>query len=226
MGLLADKFSFLSRTKHSITLCIITQMRFLEKIFNRKRNLEKDSKNRLSDKYLFETHKRTVITKWAKSLEFGYFKRGLGGRNDDGDEFCIRLSFNNWKELSEIITAFDITLNKIPKDFPKAVAGQEYSPAEFAKIKSKIKDFPNYEQPLNIKVKTYPCFCWIENGEIELNFSGALDANRYQVSEVDFENCKAIERIIKANGIYTYVKIDNHNGINQISRKLYPELFE
>jgi hypothetical protein len=201
-------------------------MEFLNKIFNRKNKLDEQSSNKLPEKYLFETHKRSVITKWAKSLEFGYFKRGLGGRNDDGDEFCIKLSFNNWKELCEIITAFDITLNKIPMDFPKAIAGKKYSPTEFAKFKTKIKDFPNYEQPLHIKVKTYPCFCWIQNGEIGLNFSGASDANRYQVSEIDFENCKAIEKIIKANGIDGYVKIDNENGINQISRKLYPELFE
>ena len=181
---------------------------------------------KLSDNYLFEKHQKSVIRRWNKSLKYGYFKRAWGGHANDGDEFGIWLKYNNRTELFEILNALEIELKRIPENHPKPIKGKPYSSAEFEKFKSEIKDYPEFEQPLHIKVNSIPCFMWIENGKISMKFSGAKDGNSYEVGEDDFENCLRIEQIISDMKLKKYVNTDYEKWVTHISKKRYPELFE
>lgn len=182
--------------------------------------------NKITEKYLFAKHSINTIKRWNKNLYYGFYKRAEGGFSDDGDEFGIWLNYKNESELFEILNVFKIELKIIPKKYPKPIIGKQYSWTEYEKFKCEIKDYPVYEQPLNIKINEIPCFCWIENGKISLKFSGALDGNHYEVNERDFENCSQIEKIISKNDLGKFVSFDYENWTTHISQKNYPELFD
>ncbi|RKR13963.1 hypothetical protein CLV91_0032 [Maribacter vaceletii] len=181
---------------------------------------------KLSDIYLFEKHQKSVIKRWSKSLKYGYFKRAWGGHANDGDEFGIWLKYYNRAELFEILNAFGIELKRMPKNYSKSISSKLYSSAKSKKLKSEIKDYPEYEQPLHIKVNSVPCFMWIENEIISITFSGAKDGNRYEAGENDFGNCLKIEQIITDKKLSKYVNTDYEKWVTHISKKNYPELFE
>ena len=117
-------------------------------------------------------------------------------------------------------------MKKIPENDPKAISGKKYSSEEFEKFKNEIKDVPEYEQPSHISIGSSPCFCWVENGKLSLSLSGAADENRYEVSEMDFNNCLAIEKIIEKENLVIFVSSEYENWVTHISRKYYPELFD
>lgn len=181
---------------------------------------------KLSYNYLFEKHQKGVIKRWNKTMNYGYFKRAWGGHANDGDEFGIWLQYKNRTELFEILNALGIDLKTIPKNHLNTILGKPYSSTEFEKFKNVIKDYPEFEQPLNIKINSVPCFTWIENGKISMTFSGAKDGNKYEVGEEDFENCLKIEKIITDKDLKKYVSTDYENWVTHISKKNYPDLFE
>ena len=202
-------------------------MILLNKIFGRKEVEKKNPmKQKLSDSYLFQTHPPSTIKSWVNDLKFGFYKRAWGGHANDGDEFGIWLNYSSKEELFRILEGFNIVLNRIPDNYPKAVPGKSYSSEEFEKFKNEIKDFPEYEQPSHISISSVPCFCWIENGKLSLSLSGAEDGNRYEVTETDFKNCLAIERTIEKQKLEAYISKDYEDWVTHISPKYYPELFE
>ncbi len=180
----------------------------------------------LSENYLFEKYRKDVVKRWITSLKYGYFKRACGGFANDGDEFGIWLSYQNQSELFKILNAFGIKLNKIPKNQPKPIIGKPYRFVEYKKFKSEIKDYPEFEQPLHVEIRSIPCFVWIENGKISIIFSGSKADNQYEVGEEDFENCLKIEKIITEMDLIKYVNTDYENLDAYISQKKYPKLFE
>lgn len=180
---------------------------------------------KISESRLFEKHEKSVVKKWIKTLKYGFFKRAWGGHANDGDEFGIWLKYQNKLELFEILDGLQIQLELIPKNHPKAIAGKKYDRVEIEKFKSKIKDFPEFEQPLHVEIQSINCFCWIENGHICLKFSGQEDGNEYEVSELDFKNCLQVEQVIIDKNLENYVSTDYENWVTNVSRKVYPELF-
>ncbi len=201
-------------------------MNFLKKIFNQKEESKAPLKQKLSDDYLFRKHNRETIKGWNKILKFGFFKRAWGGHANDGDEFGIWFTYKTKDELLQILDGLNITLIKIPDNDQKAIPGKKYSTEEFEKFKNEIKDFPEYEQPSHISIYSSPCFCWIENGNISLSFSGAADGNRYEVTEIDLNNCIAIEKVIEQENLGSFVSSEYENWVTHISKKYYVELFE
>ena len=182
--------------------------------------------DKLSDQWLFQSHSKDEIRKWIQGLKYGFFKRAWGGHANDGDSFEIWLKYDSKSELFEILERLRIKLNEIPVDYPRPIPGKSYQWKEFQKFKNEIKDLSNYEQPTHINIDGIPCFCWIENRQITFSFSGAEDDNRYEVTDADFKNCQALERIIDENGLKDFVTRDYENRITCISKKVYPELFE
>jgi len=180
---------------------------------------------KLSESYLFDKHQKSVVKRWNKTLKYGFFKRAWGGHANDGDEFGIWLKYANKTQLFEILDGLEIKLMLIPKNHPKAIPGKEYDWAEYEKFKSEIKHLPEFEQPLHTKIDSVPCFCWIENGKISLKFSGQKDGNKYEVSEMDFENCLRTEKVISEKQLENYVSSDYENWVTHVSEKVYPELF-
>ncbi|CAM4420519.1 hypothetical protein [Zobellia nedashkovskayae] len=183
--------------------------------------IEKKSENRL-----FEKHQKSVVKRWNKTLKYGFFKRAWGGHANDGDEFGIWLKYQNRTELFEILDRLQIELKLIPENYPKAINGKKYGWEEFERFKSEIKEFPEFEQPKHIKIAGILCFCWIANGIINLKFSGQENGNGFEVTETDFENCVLIEKMIADKGLENYVSSDYENSVTNISKKVYPELFD
>lgn len=201
-------------------------MNLLNKIFGQKKEIINPGKRKLPDAYLFRSHSQSIVVRWSNELKYGFYKRAWGGHANDGDEFGIWLNYVSKDELFQILNALNISLKKIPENYPRPLVGKNYSYEEFQKFKNEIKDFPEYEQPSHISISSVPCFCWIENGKLCFSFSGAEDGNRYEVTETDFNNCLAVERAIKKAKLETYVSREYENWVTHISVKYYPELFE
>lgn len=62
--------------------------------------------------------------------------------------------------------------------------------------------------------------------QIKLTFSGQKDGNNYEVSEIDFENCLRIENIILNKNLGNYISSEYQNYATNISKRIYPELFD
>jgi hypothetical protein len=201
-------------------------MNVLNKILGRKKEVNNPMKQKLSDSYLYQTHSRSTIRSWANDLKFGFYKRAWGGHANDGDEFGIWLNYNSKEELFQILEGLNITLKKIPENYPKAIPGKSYPAEEFEKFKNEIKDFPEYEQPSHISISSVRCFCWIENGKLSISLAGAEDGNRYEVTEADFNNCLVIERTIEKANLQPFKSKEYEDWVTHVSPKYYPELFE
>ncbi|MGC3946402.1 MAG: hypothetical protein QM762_18090 [Chryseolinea sp.] len=180
---------------------------------------------RLSNAWLFERHPEEEIRRWVNNLRYSYFKRAWGGHANDGDEFMLTLSYQDKDDLLHILKSIGVKLSSIPKDHPKPIRGKSYTHDEYSFFKSALSDFPEYEQPRHIAVSGVKCFCWIENKKINITLSGGRDGNLYEVSEVDFENCKKLEELIAKEGLADKVSRDCENSVTCISRARYQELF-
>jgi len=179
---------------------------------------------KLNDDWLYKTHSRSEIQKWVTSLELFHFCRAWGGHANDGDTFELYLHYSDKENFLVICKKLGFSVKELPPNTPEPIPGKPYPSKEFERFKSKIKDFPEYEQPGNCIIFGCPVFIWIENGRIIISLSGAKEGNLYEVTEVDFENCLKIERAIQALNI----SIDNsiEERITCISRQRYPELWE
>ncbi len=183
-------------------------------------------KEKLEDNYLYKEHPYEEIKRWVNSLEYGFYKRASGGFANDGDSFVIRLAYKNKEELFLILKRLNINLTKLPDDYSKPVLGKAYSAKEFEKFNDIISDFPEHEQVGRIMIFSIPCFSWIENGIISLSFYGAASENKYKLSELDFNNCIELEKIIKNLDLIDFVDREVDALIHYISSSNYPELFE
>lgn len=180
---------------------------------------------RMSDDWLFERHPEEQIRRWVNNLKYSYFKRAWGGHANDGDEFTLTLTYNDKDDLLDILRRLGIKLISLPKDHPKPVPGKPYTHDEYSVFKSEIKDFPEYEQPKHIDINEIKTFCWIESGNITFTLSGGQDGDSYEVSDMDFENCKKLEKLITDQGLADKVSRDFENNVTCISRTRYWDLF-
>jgi hypothetical protein len=137
----------------------------------------------------------------------------------------LTINYKDEVNLFDILGRLGIKLKSIPKDHPKPILGKSYT-HEFSIFKSEIKDFPQYEQPKHVDVSEIKCYCWIENGKITLSLSGGQDGDSYEVSEIDFENCKRLEQIIMDKRLTDKVSRKFEDSITCISKSKYSELFE
>lgn len=178
----------------------------------------------LSNEWLFQRHTEDEIKKWIRNLEYSYFIRAWGGHANDGDEFSLTLRYDNQNDLLDILNRLNLKLSVIPRDHPRPIAGKAYTHDEYSVFRSEIEDYPGYEQPGRIEVNGIKCFCWIEAGNVEFTFSGAADGNLYEVSELDFQNCRMIEQIISQKQLVDRVSRDCENSVTCISKRRYPTL--
>lgn len=177
---------------------------------------------RLSDGYLFERHPKEQIRRWVNDLKYSYFKRAWGGHANDGDEFILTLKYTDKNDLLDILKRLGIKLNSLPEDHPKPLSGKSY----VGEFKSEISDFPEYEQPKHIDLNGIRCYCWIENGKISFNLSGGQDGDLYEVTEIDFENCKRLEQLVTDKNLTDSVSRDFEDRVTFISRTWYQDLFD
>lgn len=180
---------------------------------------------RLSDSWLFQRHSKEEIKRWVNNLSYSYFKRAWGGHANDGDEFTLTLIYNDKDDLSDILKRLGIKLNSIPKDHPRPIPGKPYTHDEYSVFKSEINDFPGYEQPKHVDINGTKCFCWLENGNINFTLSGGQDGDSYEVSEIDFQNCRKLEQLIIDKGLTDKVSRDFENNVTCISKNRYWDLF-
>lgn len=181
--------------------------------------------DKLKPAYLFQSHSKEEIIKWATHLNYFYFIRAWGGHANDGDRFVAVIKYTDRQDLISKLAKLEVSLEKIPEDYPKPEAGKAYSTNEFETFKNAIKDFPDLEQPGNISVKGIRSFIWIESGEILFSISGTADNDPYIVSNADFESCRSLERIFDANNFKEAKATGIELGPNCVSKSNYPELF-
>jgi hypothetical protein len=181
--------------------------------------------DKLKPAYLFETHSKGEIIKWATNLHYFYFIRAWGGHANDGDRFEAVIKYADRQDLINKLAKLDISFQKIPEDYPEPIVGKAYSTNEFETFKNSIKDFRDLEQPGNTCVKGIKCFIWIESGEILFSISGTDDNNPYNVSNADFESCKSLERIFDANNFKDVKGTGIERQPNCVSESNYPNLF-
>lgn len=178
----------------------------------------------LSSEWLFQRHTEEEIKKWIRNLEYSYFIRAWGGHANDGDEFSLTLRYNSKSDLLDILNRLNIKLSVIPRDHARPIPGKTYTHDEYAVLRSEIEDYPGYKQPGRTEVSGIKCFCWIERGRVEFTFSGAADGNLYEVSELDFENCRMLEQIISKKQLIDKVSRDRESSVTCISRRRYLNL--
>jgi hypothetical protein len=175
----------------------------------------------INDEWLFKVNPRDEISKWVNNLKFSYFWRRPSFR-DEGDYIITTLNFIDKEDLLRILSFFKIELNRLDKGFSKPITGKQYVWSEFKEFKNEIKDFPEFEQPGNLKINNRDAFVWIENKEICFSFSGS--SKPYEVGNVDFENCLHIESIINTNHLVQKVNRDIESNIGCIAKSKYPAL--
>ncbi len=181
---------------------------------------------RISENYLFQKHTKSEINRWIRTLQYGYYKRAWGGHANDGDEFGIWLKYRNRNELYDILDSLGIQLKPISANCFTPTIGKPYTSVEAKNFNSEIPDYPEYEQPLDVKINSVPCFMWIENGRLSMVFSGTTDGNQYEVGEQDFQNCLQIEKTITNRRLEKYVNRDYENLENYICRNTYSKLLK
>lgn len=155
--------------------------------------------DKLSEDWICQSYSKEKISNWVKNLKYFYFKRAWGGHANDGDEFIAHIDIENDNELLEKLIALGIEIKKIPDDYPRPEVGKTYSGEEFSKFKSEISRL-KIEQPCHTSLFGVKCFVYVCRG-IEIKLSGGLDGNLYNVSDIDYENCKLIEKGLEQIGI-------------------------
>lgn len=130
----------------------------------------------------------------------------------DGDQFRLALAYGNFNDVAAILQTLGIPLRRVDGNAPATAYNGE------------IADFPGYQQPSHIQVAGIKCHCWVELGEISFSLFGA-DGDLYRVTEKDFENCLALEKLFIAKGLAEKVSRGFEKREICISRQRYPELF-
>ena len=82
-----------------------------------------------------------------------------------------------------------------------------YREAEGEKMpKPEIEDFPVYMQPEYVNINGIFTHCWIQNGFIKITLIPKNDLD-WIVTELGYNNCLEIERIIQSKGLTKYIKV-------------------
>jgi len=180
--------------------------------------------DKLSDSWICETHSKAMISNWVNNLKYFYYKRAWGGHANDGDEFIAHIDFENDDDLMSKLIALGIEIKKIPNDFPRPIVGKTYAGDEYSKFKPEIAKL-KIEQPCHTSIFGVKCFVYVSRG-IEIKISGGLDGNLYEVSDVDFENCKLLESGFEKAGIKPYRDSMYESNILYISKLLYSDYYK
>jgi hypothetical protein len=179
------------------------------------------SEQRIDEAWLFKINSKEEISKWVTNLKYSYLWKRPSFR-DEGDYILLTLNFISKTDLFDSLKVLDIKLRKIPRKWFTSILNKIYSLFGVVRWKSEIKDFPEFEQPLNCKIHNIPVFVWIENKNISFSFSGSK--NDYEVSEEDYENCLQLETLIDRYNLTQKVNRDIESNIGCITKSKYPEL--
>jgi len=181
--------------------------------------------DRLSDNWLFERHPKQTLSRWASALNYFYFIRAWGGHANDGDSFKAAFRYTDRQDLIVKLDRLGQTLNAIPPDYPRPVVGKPYTGEEASRFKSEIRKFGDLEQPKWRIVFGHKAFIWVSDDNIEISVMGTLDGDLYEVSEADFETCRALEAWFDELGWQPFADRSVEKTVCCISRTKYPELF-
>ena len=167
----------------------------------------KNPPDKIPDKLLFQNHSKKRISRWCKTLKIFYYKRGYGGRGNDGDEFIAYISISSVKDFLKISDTLSFTIKKMSAD----------------ECKNQLQ---NYRNPGWVTIKNIRCFITlIDLKMLSIRVSGSSNQNYYEVSNMDFKNCLIIEAYFLEKKIKIKRDSETENIPSVISKTIYPELF-
>lgn len=179
----------------------------------------------MSETYLFETHSKEELVRWAASLRYFYFLRAWGGHANDGNEFKAGIVFNGREDLVSKLQQLGLTVGTISPDDPQPVTGHAYSYAEYSAFKRAIKAFPDLEHPGRTTVQGMRVFIWVEEGMIAFTRAGLAGDNQYDVSEGDFQACLQLELLFDQLGWECFKDSRKEDSAQCFSAKKYGVFF-
>ena len=142
---------------------------------------------------MYQDHSEAELRRWATLLRHFRFCRAIGGHANDGDSLEVALSCGSEAELLEICTQIGLTLTPLPADEPRPEAGRTYTHEEYARFRTPMRAFPQWQQPGHCALRSGPAFVGVESGRVTIDVLGA-SGDGFAVNEVDFENALRIER--------------------------------
>lgn len=146
--------------------------------------------------YLFRDHSEAELRRWATSLRFFRYCRAYGGHANDADRFAAALRVETRADLEAVCGALGLGLTRLPADAPQPVPGRSYTGAEIASFRSRIPDFPGFEQPGRQTLASAPVRAWVQSHRLQLAIDGS-DAGGYAIGERDFEAARAVDRLLE-----------------------------
>lgn len=180
---------------------------------------------KLSERWLLQTHDRAALGRWVRGLRYFRFVRAWGGHANDGDSFVAWVRFADRPDLYTKLNQLGVVLHTIPANAPQPEVGRAYTAEEFEQFPVTVQSQPGLEQPGHIKIAGQPVFVWIGEQHIELSVSGMKDGNRYEVSEADFDAARVLEAEFDRLGWPSAYFQDNTESVCWVTPQRYPELF-
>jgi len=180
---------------------------------------------KLSYHWLFERHPKPTIRAWLGQLRYFYYKRAWGGHANDGDEFQVAILFTDRQDLMYRMGQVGLTLPITPNDFPKPAPAESPPTNEYNEIKTRIKKFPDLEQPGHCIIFGHKVFLWVHDQAIHITVSGTRDGNHYEVSEDDLKICVALEKYFDHLAWQKIIDKSLEDSVCCISQTKYPELY-
>ena len=149
-------------------------------------------------KQLTRFYDAEIIGKWVNELNIFYLFQSRGGVGDDnGQTFKTAIKYYSKDDLIKKLKDLQIEINTIPENTPKPIKGKSYTTKEYSQFKTRIKRFPDLEQPKSSKVFNQNCYVNVYDHTIELSVSGNGNdqvVKYWHVSKEDFQVCKLIEK--------------------------------
>ena len=175
-----------------------------------------------AEAWLYKSHCREELRRWANGLRFFRFCRAYGGHANDGDSFLAALRFDSEDELLELYRHLGIVLSPLPADEPRPEPGRRYGGADFARFRSAIAAFPRWLQPGPCEVRGVPVLVWAGDAALRLRLYGA-EGNEYDVGETDFDGARKIEVVLEP--IASRVIDPPQNDRYCVCPRYHPEVF-